>query len=92
MRYKIIHCWNCRIFKGRYFHVGQKVKVDIDLLIKQNNDSKDDILFRESYADGIKTERDKVFEIIYIQSYPGDGVILDEFPHALDLGDLILIK
>lgn len=85
-----IYIWNKHLW-----YVGEKVKVDVDGLAEQYRKDKCFLINEESYK-YLESIRDKEFEIEWLPMYPafGDvpGVVIKNFPHILDLKDLIIIK
>lgn len=95
MKYKLERSINCNIYKGHFYYKGQKVKVNVEKILENYRSHKCRFRTQKSY-DYIESIKDKEFTIKWIEECPGvsnvPGVALEEFPHFLDVEDLISIK
>jgi hypothetical protein len=93
MKYRIRRSINCAIHNGHFYHVGQRVKINLDKL------STDEGLKSRTgrpYAETIAEYGNVVMRIKYIQIYDkGEDtnrcVGICGFPHLLELDDLIIV-
>lgn len=93
MKYKIKRSVNCAVHNGHYFHVGQRVKINLEKLATDNG-----LKSRTGrpYAETIAEYGNVVMRIKYIQIYDkgedtNRGVVIHGFPHLLELDDLIIV-
>jgi hypothetical protein len=87
--YKISFARGCQFYKGHFYYIGQKVKLNVDKLIDEYKGHNQ--LYGQQYIDEMEEIRNNVFTIDSISSYY-PSCSLKEFWHFLDLDDLILIK